>query len=821
MPQTSLNSYEYLEKIVLNNVDLKPRIKKELALLKKAPDFIIEGFLKAYQHICIDGNSPQPLNECHSLIAYELGITTMHPGKISFHYPVNPGALPDIDTDYANPEAVKDYIIEKYGQDYVVGIPTYGKYKFKSLLSDLCRVVTDEDGERIVSFETVKEFNKKLPFKIDAEVAEDMMEDESDESDLFSNEDIQKFSRQYPQIFEHFQRLYALPKYRGRHAAGIAILPNKARETLPLCIAKGNICAEFTEGQGISELGSLGVIKIDVLGLKTLKILDTCNKLILSRYPIDENTPSLCACKKQGVECESNYKIPFTIRESTGEKIIDLNRLCLNSPSIYKAISNMATQGVFQFEPEGISSFAKRYGPKEFYDLALITSLYRPGTLDAKLDDDGMPLDPDLPEAKKALSAAEFFIERYNGRKPVIYPSPKLEKVLEKTYGIAVFQENLSQIIMEMTNCSFADAEKIRKFLTKVNPTTLKTDSSKKAELQAYEDKFVKQCLDNGCNEKEIEAVWNLIVPFARYGFNKAHAVAYSLISFQTAWCRTFFPLEYLTSLMIHNVENTDKLLEYIRTAQKLGYEILPPDINKSDVNFTIDKDNKILCGLTMLKGVGETASESIVSNRKEEGLFTSIDDFLDRKINWRLANFGVLIALTKGGAFDTINSNRALLEAKISIAKGKSKKSDYPIDNVFEDSDSDILVEDWDEKIRDKNQREIFGFLLEDYITKNKIVVEKYRDIVLSMATQRKKNSSIGTIEEIKTGMQKDKKQYARITVTNMDGIKETWLLFASVWNVYKKDVKTHEPFAVIGKKDEKNTFIVDSLFSIENLGG
>lgn len=844
MSEATLNDYELLEKLVRAKLKITPRIEKELELLAKAPAFIPKAFLQAYQHVILENNTAGVINESHSQIAYELGLTTVEPpSNISFHYPVNPGDLPDIDTDFAFPGDIKEYIKQKYGEDRVLGIPTYGRYRVKSLINDLCRVLLDDDGNPMVDPEEARALNKKLPFKIDAQIAGDIAEDEiaheDDEEEtmgmdeIFSNKDLQDFERKYPKVFEHFKLLYALPKYRGQHAAGTVILPNAARETLPLSLTKKTLCTEWTEGQGVSELGSVGAIKIDILGLKTLKVLDTANKLIMSRYDLSGDIPSPCVCYKQGIECITNYKMPFMIREATGERLIDFNALCLNIPKVYKAIGNYETQGVFQFEPEGISAFTHKYEPKEFYDLALITALYRPGPLDARLDKNGLPLDPEDPEFRSSLSAALNFIERRKGNLPIIYPSKKVESVLKNSYGIAVFQEVLSQMIMAMTNCSFAEAEKVRKFLTKVKPELVKTDPETIAKLASFKDKFVKQSKENGCSIKEIEAVWNLIVPFARYGFNKAHAVTYSLITYQTAFCRTLFPLEYLTSLMYHNVHNTagkDKVIEYIRTAQKLDFVVNPPDINSSFENFTINEKGEIVGGLNMIKKVGDKAAALIIENRNEEGPFESLEDFLSRKIRWQIVKIDVLKALTHAGAFDSISPNRKLTWAKILVAKKKKIEETEEFKGIKsfetivigEDENGneikEIYLEDYSNVQKSTYARELFGFLFEDYITKNKDVINRYKDTLKIIASQKKKQVSAGTIEEIKIANQKNGQKYARITVTNLDGIKEQWLLFAHIWDVYKNDTKVFETYFAMGKKDDR-TLLVDTLRPIGEL--
>jgi len=172
-----MNHKTLLNELVHHKLNITDRIQYELDLINDGPDFIATNILKAYQHIILENNEPSNINEMDSLIAYELGITILPPGNTSFHYPISPGSFPDIDSDYADPKAVKTYIKNKYGEDYVVGIPTYGKYKFKGLLSDLCRVVLNEDGHRYVSLDYVKLFNKKLSHKIDYQISSDMTEE--------------------------------------------------------------------------------------------------------------------------------------------------------------------------------------------------------------------------------------------------------------------------------------------------------------------------------------------------------------------------------------------------------------------------------------------------------------------------------------------------------------------------------------------------------------------------------------------------------------------------------------------------------------------
>ena len=270
---------------------------------------------------------------------------------------------------------------------------------------------------------------------------------------------------------------------------------------------------------------------------------------------------------------------------------------------------------------------------------------------------------------------------------------------------------------------------------------------------------------------------------------------------------------------MIHNVANTagkDKVIQYVRTAQNLKFKVIAPDINLSHGNFTINNDSQIVAGLTLINHVGDKAVTHIVNNRNEYGLFTSIEDFLSRKIEWRNVNVGILEALVHAGAFDSIAPNRKLTWAKIQIAKKKATIEQFETIEIGTDENDnsikEIYVEDYSVDEKDNFEREALGFQIENYMTKNKDKIQKYRSILRTIAVQKNKNETIGMVDSIKVQTQKNGEKYARITVTNIEGIKESWLIFASIWNVYKTSVKVFGTFFALGRKDDRN-FLVDSL--------
>ena len=499
--------------------------------------------------------------------------------------------------------------------------------------------------------------------------------------------------------------------------------------------------------------------------------------------------------------------------------------LCLYIPQIYETLCNGKTEGVFQLEPKGITEYTKSYEPKEFYDIALITALYRPGAMDLHMDDNGLPIDEDEdPEGyKKALGAHKIFVERRHGRVQTFCPSEKVRPILEKSNMVAVFQESISQMIMAMTNCSFAEAEDIRKFFTKFKPKLLLNNPDIANKFDNIEKKYFSQCKENGCTEQEAKNIWNMILPFSRYGFVKAHAVGYSIITYETVFFRTFYPLEYFTCLLIHSGSD-DKSLNYIRAAQKEGISVKKPNINKSEMTYSINADNEIVAGLTSIKSIGEKAANLIIQNRQKDGEFTSVEDFLSREIEWRNVNVRVLEALVKAGAFDSLCENRALVLAKILISKGKAKVTDYikkedEVDIFGEKptkrvSIDDINIEEWTAKEKVAHEYEAFGFRFEDTLKEEFDNIKKYFEVFEKIAKKKLKVARIGTIIDVFVKADKNGNNMAFLTIKQLDGKNLKWVMFSQTYKEFQDKMIKRESYFAFGKEDKKwDSFIVEGL--------
>jgi DNA polymerase-3 subunit alpha len=387
----------------------------------------------------------------------------------------------------------------------------------------------------------------------------------------------------------------------GMHAAGVVISSVPLRELVPLYVTNKT---EIVTQYDMSGVEKLGLLKMDFLGLTTLTIIDEALKLI---------------------------------EKHRGEKIV-IQELPLNDKETYEKIfSNGFTSGVFQFESEGMKDILRRYRPDRVEDLCALNALYRPGPIQG-----GM-----IPD----------FIDRKHGRKPVAYEVPELKQLLEETYGVILYQEQVMQISNLLAGYSLGEADLLRRAMGK-----------KKAEEMAKQrDRFVKGAVEKGFPEKKIAKIFDLMEQFAGYGFNKSHSAAYAYLAYVTAYLKAHYAVEFMSALLTSESGNMDKIVKYINECREMGIRVLPPDVNQSDRNFT-PAGSAIRFGLGAVKNVGQGAIEAIAAARNEGGSFKTIFDFCER-VNLGSVNRRVLESLVKAGAMDSLNGNRAQLTDAIDRA--------------------------------------------------------------------------------------------------------------------------------------------------------
>jgi DNA polymerase III subunit alpha len=396
-------------------------------------------------------------------------------------------------------------------------------------------------------------------------------------------------------------KLEGMARNAGMHAAGVVISSVPLREIVPLFVTnKQEIVTQYDMGG----LEKLGLLKMDFLGLTTLTIIDNALKLI----------------KKH--------------RNET----VEIQELPLDDKQTYQNIfSNGFTSGVFQFESEGMKDILRRYQPDRIEDLCALNALYRPGPIQG-----GM-----IPD----------FIDRKHGRKPVTYEVPELKQLLEETYGVILYQEQVMQISNLLAGYSLGDADILRRAMGK----------KKLEEMAKQRERFVKGAVERGYPEKKIVKIFDLMEQFAGYGFNKSHSAAYAYLAYVTAYLKAHYAVEFMSALLTSESGNSDKIVKYINECRDMGIRVLPPDVNHSDFNFT-PSDEAIRFGLGAIKNVGQGAVEAIVAARVEGGEFSTIFDFCER-VNLGSVNRRVMESLIKAGAMDSLKGNRAQLTDAIDRA--------------------------------------------------------------------------------------------------------------------------------------------------------
>ncbi len=400
-------------------------------------------------------------------------------------------------------------------------------------------------------------------------------------------------------LIDMAMKLEGLPRQTSMHAAGVVICPRPADELVPLGRGSdGTIDTQFEH----NTLEKLGLLKMDFLGLVTLTVMkETVNAV---------------------------YK-------NTGEKI-DLDTIDYNDINIYNYISTGKTDGIFQLESSGMKSFMKELKPKNFEDVIAGISLYRPGPMDF------IPI----------------YIKGKNSKGAITYDCPELEPILKPTYGCIVYQEQVMQIVRDLAGYTLGRADKLRKAMSKKNPEVM--DKERKNFVYGNKEENVPGCLSKGISESVANSIYDNMMDFAKYAFNKSHAAAYAVVAYQTAYLKYYHPVEFMASLLTSEIDNPNKVSAYIYSVKSMGITIVPPDINRGVAEFSAC-DGSILYGLASIKGVGWPVIRSIVHEREENGGFTDIYDFLNRT-EGREVNKRVVENLIKAGAFDNIPGTRKQL---------------------------------------------------------------------------------------------------------------------------------------------------------------
>ncbi len=520
-----------------------------------------------------------------SLVAYCLNITTVDPIRygLVFERFLNREriSMPDIDIDFCNErrQEVINYVISKYGADHVAQIIAFGTMKAKAAIKDVARAMG-------IAYQVADEITKELSkYRVqDITIDEAMSRKDNRLGELYRSDETVR------RLIDTARKLEGHIRHCTVHAAGVLITGEPAVNLVPLCTVTDAAATQYE----MSHLESLGLLKMDFLGLRNLTVIDNTLQQIYRQ---------------------------------TGKTIV-FNTMEYDDPKVYALLSRGDTDGVFQLESSGMKNFLREFKPRTFEDVIAAISLYRPGP------------------AKKIPE----FIRNKENPSLIQYKCKELEPILSVTYGCIVYQEQVMEIFRKLAGYSLGQADLIRRAISK-----------KKADVLLREkEKFVAGCLSNGIGEAISNAIFDEIEDFASYAFNKSHAACYSVVAYQTAYLKCYYPAQFYAALISSYMSFTDKVAYYIQSAADMGIRVTAPSVNSGEVSFTV-KNHNIIFGLTAIKGIGKQLATAIVEER-ENGEYTSFEDFIKRLASKQL-NKRALESLIKAGCFDAFGSRTEFLD--------------------------------------------------------------------------------------------------------------------------------------------------------------
>lgn len=547
-----------------------------------------------------------------SFVAYLTGITNMDP--ITYHLLferfLNPErvSMPDVDMDFADDrrDDVLNYVREKYGHDHVAQIITFGTMAARAAIRDAGRALgfsyslCDTVAKLIPQFHSIEKALAEAPdFKA-------LYEKDTDAKRLI---DIAK-------------KIEGLARHASMHACGVVITKDLVTEYTPIQNISGSkegIVTQYSSSTKSSYIEKIGLLKVDFLGLKNLTIIQDTVRILRAMGKL----PALA--EKLGLGNDSNAITTADI----------MDRLPLEDLATFKLLQKAHTTGVFQLESSGMKRYLKQLKPSTLEDIIAMVALYRPGPMDW------------IPD----------FIAGKHGEKTVEYLHPKLEPILATTYGVAVYQEQVMRIAQDLAGFTLGEADVLRKAMGKKILELIKEQKIK----------FVEGCVRQGVSKTVGEKIFAFIEPFAGYGFNRSHAACYGLIGYQTAYLKAHFPAEFMAALLTSDQSNSDRVSIEVSECRDMGIEVLPPSVNESFEEFAVirgeDGIERIRFGLNAVKNVGATVTETIVAERKENGTFKSLTNFIER-VHTKDLNKKSIEALAKVGALDAFGERKSFLES-------------------------------------------------------------------------------------------------------------------------------------------------------------
>ncbi len=752
--------------------EYKKRLNTELKIIEDMgfPDY----FLVVWDYIKFARDNSIPVgpgrgSAAGSLVAYSLQITNIDPVKhgLLFERFLNPArkSMPDIDTDFCidRRNEVIEYVTDRYGEEKVAQIITFNKMTSKAVLKDVARVLDIPYGESDKLAKLIPVVRGK-PYKLNEMI----------DKNTPTPEFLEKYTNdsKVKKWVDLAIRIEGTNKTYGVHAAGVVISSERLDTLVPL---QRNNDGQIITQYSMDDIESLGLLKMDFLGLKNLTMLNKTVSLIES---------------------------------STGTKI-NLDTLPENDTKTFNLIGRGDLEGIFQLESSGMKQVVKDFKPNSLEDISSILALYRPGPLDAGL----------IPK----------FIKRKNGAEKIDFPHPFIESILTETYGIMVYQEQIMKIAQDLAGYSLGDADLLRRAMGK----------KKVSEMVKHRSIFIEGSINKGVDKKIANDLFDQMVLFAEYCFNKSHSTAYGAVTYQTAFLKAHFPVAYMAALLSVNSGSTDKMQRYISNCYSMGIEVISPSINLSGYDFTI-KNEQILFGLSAIKNLGDSAIKNIIDNRNKFGAFKSLSDLCDR-LPVNILNKRNLESLIHCGALDEFSKdkNRAQLLADLDYVTewAASRNRDrisgqgnlFDIDNKIDSLEISLYkntkVEDYTliEKLR--LEKQLLGFYLSDHplkhLSKPAKLISPISISLLEEFKDKSKISLVGMIPELRQITTKKGDRMAIIQLEDLSGTCEA-VVFPKTYLRLSEYLITDTRLLVWGtidKRSDKTQLIVEDCREIDNL--
>ena len=792
IPDGFTNS-SYLKKLVFDGLEkrfanddrieeAKERCEYELSVIEKMG--YVDYFLIVWDFIRFAKSQGIPVgpgrgSAAGSIISYCLEITDINPldYNLIFERFLNPErvSMPDIDIDfcYERREEVIDYVVNKYGEDKVAQIVTFGTMAARNAIRDVGRVLA-------MDFKTVDDTAKKVPNLLNINIDKSLEISPEFRKAYEENRDVKK-------LVDVARRVEGMPRHTSTHAAGVVISKLPIMEYVPLAINKDAVITQFN----MTELEELGLLKMDFLGLRTLTVISDCMKFIKKNKNID----------------------------------VSFEDMDENDPKVLSMFTVAQTLGIFQFESQGMRNFLKELKPTKFDDLIAANALFRPGPMN------------EIPT----------YIHNKHNEKDVEYLSPLLEDILKPTYGTIVYQEQVMQIVQKIAGFSLGEADNLRRAMSKKKMKVM--EDGRKEFIFGKEDEdgniLIEGAIRRGVGEDIANKIYDLMIDFAKYAFNKSHSAAYSLVAMRTAWLKYYYPVEFLAALISSVMGNTSQLSLYIEEARRLDIKIEAPDINYSLDKFDV-KDNSIIYGLKAIKNVGTNLIEQTIISRNENGKFKSFRDFVERIYakDKSAINKRSIESLIKAGAFTSLGETRATLmlqyQSIIDSVQSGLKNNVPGQSNLFDmfesknDDERDDFTrrEEFDKSELLRMEKEVLGIYLSDHPLRTySNIIEKYSNFStgdLEDDAYNEKNFDgkrvkvVGIIESINKKFTKNQKIMEFVKFEDLYGTMEL-IVFPQKYEQYSDILKEDEILIVSGRlniiEGEDPKILVDNIQSIKTI--